>query len=214
MVVKRKGARIPVLPHHEVLVQRLLAHYSAADADTIYAGRTWYDNAHRFAQYLATTYGFNIAQTAYVIAAISPNVSWRENMATAENACAQYAAHGRGSWMGTRGAGYGANKAKSEAILMGDLQALNGPKVTCFAEAILGNPESCTVDIWMQRATGFDSSRAPSKVEHRAIKLALEDAARRVNETIRDFQAIVWVQVRDNSDGQIKLWHRNERNAA
>lgn len=214
MVIQRKGSRIPVLPNHETLVARLLAHYDASDADTRHAGLIWYDAAGRFAQYLASTYGFVVEQTAYVIAALSPNVSWRENMATAENACAQYAAHGKGSWMGTRGAGYGANKAKSEAILEGYLEALNGPKVTRFAEAILGNPEACTVDIWMQRACEMDTGKAPSKVEHRAIHLALLDAAERVGLSVRDFQATVWVQVRENSTGQLKLWHRSERNAA
>lgn len=210
VIIRRK---IPSVPNQTTLVERLLAAYKRADADTIYEGQHWYDGARREAERLASMYGFHVSQTAYVLAALSPNVAWRDNIVSAEHACRQYR-EGEG-WMGFHGAGYGKNKAKAEQILTGRLEALSGPKVTRFAEAILGNEGSCTVDMWMIRACGFSDKTASTHLID-AIRAAIHTAAPMVNETVRDFQAIVWIQVRnrDNDGGQTLLWHRSEENAA
>lgn len=192
-----------MIPSHRTLVRRLLTHYAQADDQTRSEGRTWYDRARLTADILADQYGYHVCQTASVIAALSPNVTWPQNVIAAESACKGHQA-GEPHWA-WKGAGYGANKAKSSRILSGELEALNGPKVTQFAEGILGNPNACTVDVWMQRAVGCDYGRAPTRLEHRAIRKALESAAHKAGETVRDFQAIVWVQVRDRADGQLRI---------
>jgi hypothetical protein len=197
-----KGARQvevvkPKLPHRKTLTARLTRLYEAATAEEIHEGTTWYDIAREVAEALAAGTSYSVTQTAYAIAALSPNVSWAQNVATATIAVEGHKSGIRADRWG--GPAYPENKSKAERILNGDLSALNGPKVTMFAEGILGNPEACTVDVWMQRAAGMDTGKAPSKKEHVAIRKALESGARSAGVSVRDFQAIVWTVIRNRN---------------
>lgn len=182
---------------HTSLVCKLVGHYCDATPTEIQNGREWYADAQEFAAALAAASPYSTEQCAYVIAALSPNVAWGENKASAT---AAVDGHRVGidprKW---RGAGYGANKVKAARILDGDLDALQGPKVTMFARGIVGDPDACTVDIWMQRAVGMDTGSAPTKTEHAAIRAAIEHAAQVTGETVREFQAIVWTKVRNET---------------
>lgn len=191
------AVKVNTLPTHRTLVDRLMRHYVKADDNVKHAGRNWYLRARTVAEYLSERYGYSLEQCAYTIAVLSPNISWKQNVNAAENAMRHHTAgdpvH---SW---QVAGYGENVHKAHAILSGDLSALKGPKVTEFARGILGDPGACTVDVWMQRSVAMDEGRAPNKTEHRAIRRALDSAAVKCGETVRDFQAIVWTQVRGSA---------------
>lgn len=189
--------KVKTPPTHRTLVNRLLRQYHAADDATATAGRNWYLTARTVAEYLSERYGYSLEQCAYTIAALSPNISWKQNVNAAENACRHHKA-GDPIWQ-WQVAGYGENVHKAHRILSGDLTALCGPKVTEFARGILGDPTACTVDVWMQRSVAMDEGRAPSKREHAAIRKALDAAAAKCGETVRDFQAIVWTQVRGSA---------------
>lgn len=181
------------IPHRKTLAARLVRHYHNATEDTVVLGRNWYSKAYTVACELAEEFDITVTQAAYVIAALSPNVAWPHNVASARGACEGHKAGDTPA--DYRGAGYGVNKVKAERILNGDLSALNGPKVTQFAEGILGNPQACTVDVWMQRAVGLDDT-VPDRVNN-MIRKAIYSAAKAVGETPKDFQAIVWTQVRN-----------------
>lgn len=193
----RVEARVNTLPTHRTLTQRLMRHYLAADDNTKHAGRNWYLTARTVAEYLSEHYGYSLEQCAYTIAALSPNISWKQNVNAAENAMRHHTA-GDPVWH-WQVAGYGENVHKAHAILSGDLTVLRGPKVTEFAKGILGAPDACTVDVWMQRSVALDMGRAPTVKEHKAIRRALDSAAAKCGETVRDFQAIVWCQTRGNA---------------
>jgi hypothetical protein len=181
------------IPHRKTLAARLVRHYRNASEDTVVLGRNWYSKAYSVACDLAQEFDITVTQAAYVIAALSPNVAWPHNVASAQHACSGHKAGVAPSEY--KGAGYGSNKAKAGRILNGDLTALSGPKVTQFAEGILGNPQACTVDVWMQRAVGLDAT-IPDSV-NTMIRKAIYSAAKSVGETPKDFQAIVWTQVRN-----------------
>lgn len=186
-----------------IVARRLRAHYDRSSAAERLAGRCWYADARAVAELLADAYGTTVAQAAYVLAALSPNTSWSANIRAAEHACEGYRdGTDPDSW---RGAGYSENRRKAWRILSGELGALQGPKVTMFARGILGDPDACTVDVWMQRAAGIGGavgSPAPTVREHRVIRAAIERVAAATGETVRDLQAIVWVHVRNESTGR------------
>lgn len=185
---------------HTDLVCKLVEHYCDATPEEISDGREWYSDAQAFAKGLAAGSPYSETQCAYVIAALSPNVAWSENMAAAAHAVDGHRVGiDPGSW---KGAGYGVNKRKAAAILDGNLDALQGPKVTMFARGIVGDPDACTVDIWMQRACDMDTGAAPTKKEHAAIRAAIEHAAKVTGETVRELQAIVWTKVRNETLSQ------------
>lgn len=47
-------------------------------------GLGWYDEAHRLAAHLGNRYGYHPAQVAAVIAALSPQTEWQENIKAAQ----------------------------------------------------------------------------------------------------------------------------------
>lgn len=177
------------------IAKRLRRHFASATRAERDEGREWYDEAHTIAVDCATRYGYTVEQCAYVLAALSPNVSWAQNVHGLHLACTGHM-QGRDP-IDYGGSGYHANRVKAARILSGDLSALQGPKVTQFAAGILGDPSACTVDVWMQRACGLDSGAAPTTNEHKVIRAALERCAKTSGECVRDYQAIVWVAVRN-----------------
>ena len=177
------------------LVRRLRKLYGDATPRTKAEGRAWYAEARDIAEALSAASPYTVTQCAYTLAALSPNVPWPENVTAATIAVDN---HARGLEPDTwKGAGYTLNKRKADRILSGDLDALQGPKVTVFARSILGDPDAVTVDLWMQRAVGHAVDRAPTKSEHRRIDAAIRKAAYACGESPRDFQAIVWTQIRN-----------------
>lgn len=183
------------IPSARTLQRRLQRLYDAASEAERREGREWYADATEIAEALAAASPYSVDQCAYVIAALSPRLPWPENVSGATTAVESHARGIRADrWSGN---GLGANKAKAERILSGDLGALSGPKVTVFARAILGDPDAVTVDIWMQRACKLRDDRAPSRVEIAAVTAAVHRVAEACGETPRDLQAIVWVHYRN-----------------
>jgi hypothetical protein len=88
----------------------------------------------------------------------------------------------------------GANVRKAYRILEGDIHAVKGPKVIAFFLNIIGDENHVTVDIWATRAAVGRS--IPGK-DRALIAEAYRRAAKKRNVSPRDFQATVWVTVRD-----------------
>ena len=190
------------------MVRRILRHLDAATAQQRDEGTRWYRDARAFCsrQAIGTDYGF--VQVAYVVAALSPQNTWDNNMHATKLAIA---AHATGTWDGESlpgYAGYGANVRKAFRILQGDLTALRGPKVEAFAAAIVGDMSRVTVDIWATRAArceadnitlAYCDGELPGIVEHRAIAESYRRAAALRGITPSECQAIVWTVVRESA---------------
>lgn len=189
--------KVDPVPTHDNMVMRLKAHFNSATERDIQQGETWYDDAREIADALAIGTGYSVEQTASVIAVLSPNVAWKENVEAALLAVEGHfngVPHNR--W---RGAGYGENKIKASAILDGDLTRLRGPKVTNFARGILGDTEACTIDIWMLRSIGCDDKMNVTPKRWLAINAAIREAATDCGYDVRTFQAIVWSKIRNET---------------
>ena len=192
-----KPAKVNPIPDHSVMVARLKEHFEYATVRDIHQGKHWYDDARAIADTLAVGTGYSVEQTASVIAVLSPNVAWDENVNAAILAVEGH--FYKIPWQSWRGAGYGENKAKASDILDGDLTRLRGPKVTQFAKGILGDREACTVDMWMLRAVGVEDTLTVTPRRWTAIYNAISEAATECGYDTCTFQAIVWSKVRNET---------------
>lgn len=71
----------------EPLTRRVTALVRTGTEDQLKRGRCWYVEAHGHASELAADYGFTVDQTSGVIAALSPQTQWWQNLMLARQAC-------------------------------------------------------------------------------------------------------------------------------
>lgn len=186
----------------------------ASQADLI-AGLAWYRQAGELAERLAHAYGVTAHQAAGVLAAISPQMGWRQNCAVAEAMIAAYTAGDDA--MVVPGQGLPAMRRKACAILAlsgadaSDRTAieriLSGPKITAFYRNISGSTADVTVDghayaVWkgeriftsdtpsIGKALRESISRAYTLVAARSAELCGEEL------TPCQVQAVTWVTYR------------------
>lgn len=188
-------------------VRALLATYAGADEHARTYGARWYADANDAAAELAVTYGFTVAQAAGVIAALSPRISWPQNLADARTVLAQcererddsdapYVPTFALAWTCQA---FTANVGTACRCAGADdpLDILNGPKQRAFYANIMGDADQVTVDVWATRAAtrgNLDSPR--NRAQYDDIAAAYRRAARAVGSTPRDFQAAVWLALR------------------
>lgn len=172
--------------------------YALANASDIVEGRSWYPRAQQAAKLLAKQYGYTLTQTAAIIAALSPQTPWAQNIAAAEKVI-QMAQAGASPDDYSIPA-YGQNKRKAHAIALGEpinIDEKSSPKVYSFWQNIM-HPEGghVTIDrhaikVWQDfldgGAAGFPPSLYPLVAEDYrtvAAELDLSPAA---------LQAVLWV---------------------
>lgn len=111
-------------------VKRLVELWDATAPSTRVDGNLWYLSAHDFAQRLARDYNVTLEQSAGVIAALSPQVSWSRNKGLAEEFLAGNDVHT-----------FGAAKRKASGIVAGvvSIDKRTAPKTFCFQRNIV-NP--------------------------------------------------------------------------
>jgi hypothetical protein len=157
----------------------------------------WYQNEHDIIARNAKQHGISINVYAAMTAALSPLMKWSENIKSVESIIEGVPFENI--------SGFNRNKVKAQQILdTGDTSILVGPKVRQFYQALLLNPTSTTIDIWMLRATPWGSSVATRDSKYPVI--AKRCAAAALNElatwpgddmTESQIQAVVWVAIRD-----------------
>lgn len=108
-------------------------------------GRKWYLNARAEAKKMALRHGYSLQQAAAVIAALSPQVAWSQNLKWA-NSC--MFAHSIGMPLPRRGLTTSTKRA--QLALDGDLSDINRKvgtrKVYNFYHSIIGTPGAVCID--------------------------------------------------------------------
>lgn len=181
----------------------LLTFYHEADDATREAGRRWYANAEREARELSRVAapGVGPVACAGILAALSPRAQWSVNVRWArEIVGASFKREDPADAL--RGAQFcpavSLPDARDKAWRIAHRQrpdaVLRGPKVRAFWRAIAGDPDAAVLDVWMLRAMGVEGTISPKR--YTELEAALRQAASTTNETVRDFQAIVWMQIR------------------
>lgn len=179
---------------------RLLAHWAAsARTGRRQRGKKWYPTARAWAESLANETGRTLEQVVAVLAITSlaaqlqTNLTWTEAIIRGE--------------IETAGRFPNSNRPKIAAVLANPQAAtdyVTGPKVGPFHHAILGDSTALVLDRWaIFAATGERSDEHLNKItgtkRREAIELAYHTVAKRVGLTVRDFQAAIWLQVRETT---------------
>lgn len=81
--------------------------------------------------------------------------------------------------------------------LQGDTDACHGPKVRQFARALLGAQDVTVIDVWMLRAMGEPVGNGPKPAQYAKLARHLTNAARLASFPVRDFQAAIWLTIRE-----------------
>jgi hypothetical protein len=176
-------------------VAELVALYESANPDAVKRGRKWYRTARRECESIARDTGYSVAQVAAVMAITSPDAQLRTNIDWTREAC-----ESRGSSKVGR---YPSAMMPKVRAALADArrpgQYATGPKVSAFYRGIMGDREALVVDRWAAFAAGYPRSAKLTTKARREIERAYRIAAERVGESLRDFQAIVWIAVREST---------------
>lgn len=181
----------------------ILRYYAQATPVEMAEGSAWYPTAHTFAVGLAERYSLTLQQSAGIVAALSPQVSWGLNQRLAVLLCATGTAPGLGK-----------NVRKAATILNGQPsdETLGGPKVRSFYANIthpLGS--AVTVDrhaiaLANDHPISAKPGRAPTLAEYHVTADAYRRAAKRVGRPVAEVQAVTWLVRR-------RLRHPHNRHA-
>lgn len=185
------------------LVSNVLAVYSAASADALREGLSWYLDAHNFACILDQDIHDVPVRAAGIIAALSPMMGWEANKVQATKV---FERNGDAS-----GLGLSRNCAKASAIYHGGdpTAILRGDKVTAFYRTILDptgdiDPviDRHAFDIAVGKVTD-DKSRSTlsRKGVYQEFAGVYREAAKVAGIGSAQMQAITWVAWRITKNG-------------
>ena len=186
------GGKSPLRFEHARMVRNLIRMY--ADTSTEFdrvTGAQWYPLAHRTVLEWADTYGFSIATTACVIAAVSPQVPWERNLIIADDILANRAPSISALRSNVRKAEHVRDNRLSNLLATFPL----GPKVNHFAVNLAGDYSKVTVDAHALQAALNDvlSVRTLRWSAYAVVASAYETAAHRLHLDPAILQAIIWV---------------------
>jgi Ser/Thr protein kinase RdoA (MazF antagonist) len=173
---------------------KLLTAYYAATPKQRRRGRAWYDAARKACHEIAADTGVEWERVAAVMAITSPDAKLMQNIAWTRAACENGGGCGRYP-ADQRPKVYRALYDRADRVSA----AVSGPKVTAFYRAILGDADILVIDRWAAFAAGYDRAKPPTKRERAVIEPAYRAAANLVGESVRDFQAIVWIVTREST---------------
>lgn len=185
----------------KTVVNKLVNLYSEATADQVQRGRHFYCTAEADIAREAPKVGVSHSTLAEVVACISPNMKWERNISDAVKLVSQWRAGETPNGIQA----YPANVEKAVRILNGTESLKigrngSGQKTYNFFRNLRGSRANVTIDLWMLRAINirvhYRAKNLTEKVYSR-YSADLTEAARRVGETPRDLQAIIWTVVRE-----------------
>lgn len=172
--------------------RKLLALYDQASPAVRRRGRSWYPETQRRLREIAEQTGTTPAQAAAVFAIVSPLVQvmtalqWTEAILRGERAYGAFPSQ--------------APKIAAALATRYPVSKVSGEKVNPFYRAIQGDTSALVLDRWALYAGGLeDRDGTIPRAVRREIEAAYRLAAAAVGETVRAFQAIVWIVVRETT---------------
>jgi hypothetical protein len=171
--------------------RNILRHYRAATDDAIVAGTHWYEAALAICRQAVTDHHVGLEQAVCALAHLSSRLPWTKNV---EAFSMLVSGQPRPTWVLSR-----SWQLASAALAAADPWSTFGrraSKTRSFAQAILGDENAVTVDIWAARVAGIDPAVLARPREYAAVADAYRRAARRVGISPRALQAITWCFIR------------------
>ncbi len=184
------------------MTDNLVNAYQAVSPSTQEEGIRWYAEAHLFAEGLAEVSGFPLERIAGVIAVTSPLINWEQQKVMVPLLIKAFK-----DKVPPEQAGLCliSNTYKAYKCLEGNLNAIHGDKVTNFYQAIMGDQNAVTLDRHAVRpALGIveksdnDNQAVNTAGKYAQVKQAYVKAAKLCGMPPREFQAVLWVHVRNS----------------
>lgn len=186
--------------------------YALAGRDEIEAGQAWYYRANQWAQQVADAHGLPLDTVVQVTAALSQNNKWENNMLDTERVLTAWR-YGIYDPKIIKSTTYH-NAVRKALDILDNGGVATGGKVECFAHNIL-HPERdddvVTVDQWAYRAWIWNTKATKKTISRRLIEKISADyvtTARMLGHVPHQFQAIVWLVVRNAKFGLDNLWQQ------
>jgi hypothetical protein len=187
-----------------VRLQSILRTWDSATPEERRAGQLWYHDAHHIALSLSVFRQVPIETVAGVIAALSPQTSWADNVEATRAAF-------DGRWNTPQlKAQYGANREKARRIIEGEAPrlVLGGWKVKAFYALIRdgGNPWDVCVDghavnvVLGKLRPGGDAPTLRAHVAYETFARAYRGAAEHIGVQAHEVQAVTWLVQRRRLD--------------
>lgn len=181
----------------ERYVTNIITRYGQANTEQKIAGERWYVTANQLAYMIADG---DVVKGAGVLAALSANKSWTENVKISKRSLAT----------GTASGHVRAQLAKAEAIMNGadPESVLGGNKTLNFYRCLINPRDPYAVcidrhahDVAVGETYGSADRGLSAKGRYDLLADAYREAARRLNTTPATVQAVTWVvQVEDHSN--------------
>src|SRR3990172_1120493 len=173
--------------------QTLIDVYDHSPPSVRRRGRSWYPEARRLLTRLAEEHSRPLAQVVAIFAITSGDTQLTSNIRFTEQVL-----------RGERKAGrYPTFQAPLIELALSSSQPgqhVRGPKCSAFYRAIMGDTDSLVLDRWSVRAAGIVRERKDLNVTiRRELDASYREAAKLCGETVRAFQAIAWIAVREST---------------
>lgn len=210
-------------------IHRLYRLYELASESEKQSGRVWYDHARDEIAKLVVQHQTRTKIVAGVVAALSPNIRWAQNLKDADRVLGVgLSPYKLADYYECKVSTYNSNKRKAFEIAELDwnsvyfehgprgepLDILRGPKVTAFYRNLVGDSTALTLDSHAYnafcgfRATGSDLPGLRAQLT-RDAREAYTRAADVKGETVADFQAIIWLTWKTRIDeGKVAGYER------
>jgi len=163
--------------------RRYRRRYTDATEHEVLAGRLWYLRARCECASIGARYGYPIINVVLAVAALSPQVAWRHNLALADALASDP----------NRNPGHFGHIFQDARAALLHCHAPTGRKRAPFARAILGDPDAAVIDRHMLSAAGDAAWRWVTPRRARIASAALAKLARQTGDTIAQTQAILWL---------------------
>lgn len=183
-------------------INNILSVFSSASETDRQNGENWYFDANSEARKLAREYKVPVSTVSGVLAALSPNQSWANNLTGARKALEAYSLGKSPEDVSIPT--YPRNKIKAWKLLKGEpvRDVLRGPKVTAFYKNIVApwSSTSVTVDghaynIWRGERVALKDGGIPNLDKagrYEAIEADYKAAARQLGLKPWQVQAVTW----------------------
>lgn len=178
------------------MVLNILAVWEVAKADGL-DQTDWYRDAFDECLFLADKFDLTIEQVAWIVATLSPHLSWRSNVTSAIAFLSKWL----GVESGYSNCAYGKQTHKCELFMLGELDGLpTGRKVNPFYQNLLLNYDAVTIDrhAWRIAQLGtrnLDQESGDGEfgdVDHRVCVRAYREVAEYLGIRPAELQAIIW----------------------
>ena len=193
-ILEGLGMKVKYTELVPVFKANLQAVFELATTDELVEGLAWYRVAREAILDLAAAHGVSPAVAVLIVAALSPQCKWEDNLAVAEQIFA------RKPKVRSFGGCLKANILKAQDILRESATTLDAhfreaPKVRAFAANLGGNLDAVTVDTHAGQAAWADPLHNGkwTLAQYRVIASVYQKLALEVGLQPAALQAVVWV---------------------